>query len=88
MPSNSYAGLVTAREYADRKSFALGIVDARAGRPFRKSYETWGTQDQWCYETGRQLAQILPRDVPPLTARGKPHNRVISWLQNNIRDVK
>jgi hypothetical protein len=43
--------------------FALGVADARAGRPYRDRYQTWPTNPQWNYERGRQWARLVPTSV-------------------------
>ena len=45
--------------------FALGVADARAGKPYRREYSTsnWSTNDRWMYERGRMWAACAPRSV-------------------------
>lgn len=84
MPTNRCASTISAREYMANREFTLGIMDARAGRPFREAYETWPTQQQWFYETGRQLAHVLPRDLKSRTARGKPNPKAVRILERHF----
>jgi hypothetical protein len=84
MPTNLLASRISAREYMDNREFTLGIMDARAGRPFRKAYEDWPTQKQWFYETGRQLAYLLPRDLKSRTANGKPNPKAVRILERHF----
>jgi hypothetical protein len=37
---------VTIERITRDPAFTLGVADVRAGLPFRKAYETWGTNDQ------------------------------------------
>ena len=84
MSRNSYAHIISARDYMDNKEFTLGVVDARAGRPFRKPYESWPPKLQHFYETGRQLAQVLPRDLRSRTANGKPNPKAVRILERHV----
>ena len=68
----------------DRKEFTWGVIDARAGRGFRRAYETWSPQLQHYYETGRQLAQVLPAEMKTRTARGKPNPTAVRVLQRHV----
>jgi len=45
------------------REFALGVIDGRAGRGHRSDYATWGVDEQWNYERGRQWAALVPRAV-------------------------
>ena len=78
---------VSARDYMDRKEFTLGVIDARAGRPFRKVYETWPPGVQKVYESGRQLAQVLPPDMKTRTSNGKPNPKAVRILEKHFRVV-
>jgi hypothetical protein len=44
-------------------AFALGVVDARGGRPYRRDYQGWDGGRQWDYERGRQWARLVPATV-------------------------
>ncbi len=58
---------VTAERIMRDPAFALGVADVRAGLPFRKAYDTWGTNDQWNYERGARVGPAVPaaRRCPP-----------------------
>jgi hypothetical protein len=44
--------------------FALGVADARHGRPFRPEYERWDAGQQESYERGRAWAiRLTQRDI-------------------------
>jgi hypothetical protein len=45
-------------------TFALGVADARAGRPFHRDFDLWHGNDQWGYERGRLWAVTAPRGLP------------------------
>jgi hypothetical protein len=53
----------TVRAIMSTPEFALGVADARAGRPYRHAYECWDGNAQWNYERGRQWAQLAPRHI-------------------------
>jgi hypothetical protein len=46
-----------------RPEFALGVNDARVGRPLRSDYDNWDTNRQWNYERGRAFATLAPRHM-------------------------
>ena len=52
-------------------AFALGAADVRAGLPFRRQYDRWGTDTQWCYERGRAWALLAPRHIKVRSRDGK-----------------
>jgi hypothetical protein len=52
-------------------AFALGAADVRAGLPFRRQYDRWGTNTQWCYERGRAWALLAPRHIKVRGRDGK-----------------
>jgi hypothetical protein len=55
---------VTVLEIMSAPEFALGVADARAGRPYRPSYDAWSnTNMKWNYERGRQWGRLAPRTV-------------------------
>lgn len=78
---------ISAREFMDNRHFTLGVIDKRAGRPFRDGYEDWPRQQQLYYETGRQLACVLPPDLKTRTAHGKPNQTAVRILERNHRVV-
>jgi hypothetical protein len=66
-----------------RPEFALGVADARAGRPIRKAHDTWADINaQWNYSRGRQWAVLAPRNVP-LKRNGKVTDEAIRWFGSN-----
>jgi hypothetical protein len=88
VPSNVGGRTISARDYADHPAFTKGVIDARAGRGFRREYETWSIEWQSRYETGRQLAQIFPRNLKTRTSGGKPTQKVVETLCRNIGVLK
>jgi hypothetical protein len=69
---------VSIEEIMSSAEFALGVADARAGRPYRTSYQAWPTNAQWFYERGRQWAQQAPRTVA-LKRNGKLTTEAVRW---------
>ena len=64
--------------------FALGVADARAGRPTRTDYESWSDSDhQWNYERGRQWARLAPRSVV-LKRQGKITKEAMRYYSEDI----
>jgi hypothetical protein len=64
-------------------AFALGVADARAGKPFRPDYETWKGGKQWSYERGRQWAQLAPRTVV-LKRGGRITSEAVHWFLDGV----
>jgi hypothetical protein len=62
--------------------FALGVDDARAGRPYPLEYEDWEMNSQWNYERGRAFGIIAPRDLI-LKKHGRLTRRALRWARNN-----
>ena len=62
-------------------AFALGIVDFRAGLPFRKDYDRWGTNTQWNYERGRAWALLAPRHVRLKRRDGTLSADAVRWFR-------
>src|SRR5262245_2739600 len=60
--------------------FALGVADARAGRPYRDGYQTWRPNNQWAYERGRCWARLVPTSVV-LKRNGKITDEAIKWFE-------
>jgi hypothetical protein len=56
---------ITLEEVMAWPHFALGAADARAGKPYRREYNSasWSTNDRWMYERGRMWAACAPRHV-------------------------
>jgi hypothetical protein len=69
---------VTVAEIMASPTFSLGTADARAGRGYRRDYQTWHTNAQWCYERGRQFAQLVPGSVT-LKRDGKLTASALEW---------
>jgi len=63
--------------------FALGAIDARAGRGYRNAYATWSGNRQWDYERGRQWAAQAPRAVA-LKRNGKVTAEARRWFGDEI----
>jgi hypothetical protein len=66
--------------------FALGVSDARAGRPQHRKYEQWDTDGQWNYERGRAWATLAPRNMA-LKHAGKVTAQAIAWFGRVNRDI-
>jgi hypothetical protein len=65
------------------REFALGVIDGRAGRGHRSDYATWGIDEQWNYERGRQWAALVPRAVA-LKRDGKVTAVAKAWYRDEI----
>ena len=63
--------------------FALGAIDARAGRGYRRAYAIWDIDRQWNYERGRQWGAQAPRSVT-LKRNGKVTITARRWFTNEI----
>jgi hypothetical protein len=61
----------------------LGVIDGRAGRDHRSAYATWGSNEQWNYERGRQWAVLAPRSVA-LKRSGKLTAEAKHWFTDDI----
>jgi hypothetical protein len=68
--------------------FARGVADVRAGRGFPSDYDTWVRDDKpWCYERGRQWAQVTPRYVK-LMKDGSVTTEAIDWYLRCHDDIR
>jgi hypothetical protein len=75
---------VTIFEIVSAPEFALGVADARGGRPYRSGYDRWtDTNARWNYERGRQWARLTPRTVV-LKRGGKVTAEAMCWYQKDI----
>jgi hypothetical protein len=74
----------TIEKIMSTREFALGVIDGRAGRPHRGAYATWGVDEQWNYERGRQWAVLAPRSVA-LKCAGKLTAEAVRWFTDEIR---
>src|SRR6516164_3223430 len=63
MPQQVPTSPTTVEAIMATREFALGVIDGRAGRGHRSDYATWGVDEQWNYERGRQWAALVPRAV-------------------------
>lgn len=77
---------VTILEIMSAPHFALGVADARAGRPYRDGYQTWHTNAQWNYERGRQWARLVPASVV-LKRNGKITREAAEWARRQFKDI-
>jgi hypothetical protein len=59
-------------------TFALGVADVRAGRPFHRDADLWHPNDAWAYERGRLWATLAPREIP-LKRNGKITSEALAW---------
>jgi hypothetical protein len=59
-------------------TFALGVADVRAGRPFHRDADLWHPNDAWSYERGRLWATLAPRYIP-LKRNGKITSEALAW---------
>jgi hypothetical protein len=66
--------------------FALGVADARAGRPHHPEFEKWDTNGQWNYERGRHWATLVPRTVA-LKRAGRLSAEAVRWFEQIDRDI-
>ena len=55
--------LTTIEAIMNTREFALGVIDGRAGRGYRRAYATWDIDRQWNYERGRAWAALAPRSM-------------------------
>ena len=76
----------TILEIMSAPHFALGVADARAGRPYRDGYQTWHTNAQWNYERGRQWARLVPASVA-LKSNGKITREAAEWARRQFKDI-
>jgi hypothetical protein len=67
-------------------TFALGVADARAGRPFHRDFDLWRGSDQWAYERGRAWATLAPRNVP-LKINGKISADAVAWYARHGDEI-
>jgi hypothetical protein len=75
--------LTTIREIMESAEFALGVVDARARRPYRPGYDHWHANGQWNYERGRAWANMAPQSVV-LSRNGRVTNAAMHWYTRHI----
>ena len=76
----------TITEIMGRATFALGVADARAGRPFHRDFDLWRGDDQWSYERGRAWATVTPRNVP-LKVNGKISAEAVAWFARHGDEI-
>jgi hypothetical protein len=74
----------TVREIMSSREFALGVADARAGRPYCRDYDRWQDSNaRWNYERGRQWAREAPRSVV-LKQDGKVTGAAMRWYTEHV----
>ena len=78
---------ISISEIMHQPQFALGVSDARAGRPYRDAYQTWHVNAQWGYERGRQWATLVPSSVT-LKRDGKVTAEAADWGQRVFEDIR
>jgi hypothetical protein len=78
---------VTIPEIMSDPTFALGVVDARAGRPYHPDYDVWADCNlRWSYERGRMWATLTPRHVP-LKVNGTINPDAVSWYARHVDSI-
>jgi hypothetical protein len=79
---------VSIEEIMSDPKFAQGVADVRAGCGYPEDYDCWGhTNSAWCYERGRQWAQLAPRNVP-LKTNGKISPRALHVYWQHHDDIR
>ena len=73
----------TIAEIMNAPEFALGVADARAGRPMHQAFDAWDGNRQWNYERGRQWARLAPGSVM-LKRNGKVTPQAIRHYTEDI----
>jgi hypothetical protein len=76
----------TIRQIMASPEFALGVADARAGRPYRDGYQIWHTDAQWNYERGRQWARLVPASVV-FKRNGKITREAAEWSRHQFKNI-
>jgi hypothetical protein len=79
--------LVTIEHIMRDPAFALGAADVRAGLPFRRQYDLWGTNTQWCYERGRAWALLAPRHIKVHGRDGKLTPNAVAWFKRERSNI-
>jgi hypothetical protein len=77
---------VSIEEIMTSLEFALGVADARAGRPYRDGYQAWHANAQWNYERGRQWARLVPASVV-LKRNGKITREAAEWARRQFKYI-
>jgi hypothetical protein len=67
-------------------TFALGVSDARHGRPYHPDFDLWSGKDQWAYERGRLWAVLAPRDMP-LKIHGRLNGAAIAFYEQCRKEI-
>ena len=57
-----------------RATFALGVSDARHGRPYHPDFDLWSGNDQWAYERGVTLQSLNAPDFSLPDLDGRMHS--------------
>ena len=60
-------------------AFARGAADARAGKPYPDSFDTWEVNTAWNYERGRAWASRVPASVV-LKRDGRVTAEAVQWF--------
>ena len=60
-------------------AFEHGVRDARAGRPYPSSFDTWETNSAWNYERGRAWASRVPASVV-VKRYGRVTAEAVQWF--------
>ena len=78
----------TAEHIMRDPAFALGAADVRAGLPFRRQYDRWGTNTQWNYERGRAWALLAPRHIQVRGRDGKINPNAVAWFKKQRSNIR
>jgi len=76
----------TIHEVMSQPRFALGVADARIGRPVHRDYDVWHVNGQWAYERGRMWAVLTPRHVP-LKRNRRINPDAMAWFLRHGNDI-
>jgi hypothetical protein len=79
---------VTVEHVMRDPAFVLGAADVRAGLPFRRQYDLWGTNAQWNYERGRVWALLAPRHIKVRGRDGKVNPNAVAWFKKQGSNIR
>jgi hypothetical protein len=67
-------------------SFERGVRDARAGKPYPDSFDTWNVNAAWNYERGRAWASRVPASVV-VKRNGRVTDEALRWFLRVDADI-